>query len=51
MRKRKGKGHNLPTPARNYSYEGRKNTKRLRKKTQISEKGPLQATQSVEAHA
>ena len=50
MRKRKGKGHNLPTPARNYSYEGRKNTKRLRKKTQISEKAPLQATQPVQAH-
>lgn len=33
MRKRKGKGHNLPVPARHFSYEGRKNTKREKKQT------------------
>ena len=49
MRKRKGKGHNLPTPARNYSYEGRKNTKRLRKKTQTSEKTILQTAPPAQA--
>ena len=31
MRKRKGKGHNMPAPARHYRYEGKKNTKRERK--------------------
>lgn len=31
MRKRKGRGHNLPVPARHYRYEGKRNTKRERK--------------------
>jgi len=31
MRKRKGKGHNLPATARRSAYEGRKNTKREKK--------------------
>lgn len=31
MRKRKGKGHNRPVPARNFPYEGRNNTKREKK--------------------
>lgn len=31
MRKRKGKGRNQSVPARHYSYEGRKNTKREKK--------------------
>ncbi len=51
MRKRKGKGHNLPVPARNYSYEGRKNTKRERKKAQVSEKAILQAVRPVTTDA
>ncbi|CAA2142457.1 hypothetical protein HYPP_03480 [Hyphomicrobium sp. ghe19] len=32
MAKRKSKGRNLPVPARNYAYEGRKNSKREKKK-------------------
>ncbi len=31
MRKRKGKGHNQPVPARHYRYEGKKNSKREKK--------------------
>ncbi|AHB49887.1 hypothetical protein W911_03490 [Hyphomicrobium nitrativorans NL23] len=37
MRKRKGKGRNVPTPARKYSYEGRNNTKREKRKVQVAE--------------
>jgi hypothetical protein len=46
MRKRKGKGHNFPVPARNDSYEGRNNRKREKKKTSV--KSVLQAVQPAQ---
>lgn len=50
MRKRKGKGRNVPASARNYAYEGRKNTKREKKKLQTPGKAILQTSQTQQTN-
>jgi hypothetical protein len=48
MTKRKGKGRNLPVPARSYAYEGQNNSKREKK---ISGKALLRSGQPVQTGA
>jgi hypothetical protein len=46
MTKRKGRGRNVPVTARSYTYEGRNNRKREKKK--LTGKALLQSAQSVQ---